>query len=98
MKTKEQWIDETIESFDGIQPAIGNQFTYEKVIQRISNPKRKYTLLQSRIFWQIAASVALLIMLNVLSVIIYNQTSGEDQSQVKSLANEYFSYIDTIKL
>ena len=97
MKIKEQWISETMESLDGIQPATGDPFIHDKIMRRLANSRDKHITLQPGILWQIAAGLALLITLNICSVVIYSKSTTTDQTQVKTLANEYFSYIDTIK-
>lgn len=97
MKTKEHWINETMMSLDGIKSAKSDPFIHEKVMERLNNDSQPIAL-PPRLFWQIAAGLALLISLNIFSLISYTRTSTTDQTPVKTLATEYFSYMETIKL
>jgi len=97
MNKMEQQIDKTLESLDGIHRAKSNYFMYEKVMQRINNDGLKTLTRQSRIIWQMAALILILISINLLSLVYFSKTSGQSQDNVKSIANEYFSYMDPIK-
>jgi hypothetical protein len=97
MKPKAQWISETMDSLEGIRRAGSDPLTYEKVMQRVQLPGKKTLYLQSGFVWRIAAGLTLLIGLNVLSLIYYSRSSKTAENHTKSLASEYFSYIDTLK-
>ena len=98
MKTKEKWINETMESLDGIKSAMSDPFIHEKVMERLNQDNTSPIALPPRLFWQIAAGLALLISLNIFSLLSYTTSSTTDQTPVKTLATEYFSYMETIKL
>ena len=98
MKTKEQWIDDTMESMEGITRAAGNPLLYDKVMSRLTNPRSGVISFTPRILWQIAAGIALLISINIFSVVYFSKSSVASKTQINKLASEYFSYIETIKL
>jgi hypothetical protein len=97
MKSNEQWINETLESLEGIMPSPGDPLLYEKVRSRISNTPQETIFFSQGLIWKIAAGIALLISINIFSIIHNNRSREVSQSQNNSLANEYFSYIETIK-
>jgi hypothetical protein len=98
MKTKEQWINETMDSLDGIQPATGDPLNMKKIMQQVQKKREPYILTQRHLILQIAAGLTLLISVNIFSLLNYNGTSNSEQTLVKTLATEYFSYMETIKL
>jgi hypothetical protein len=98
MKTKEQWIDETLESLDGIRRAGSDPMTYEKVMHRLRAPMTRRIQVQPGLVWRVAAGLTLLIGLNALSLFYFSRSSRESETQTKTLATEYFSYTNSIKL
>ncbi len=97
MNAKEEWIAQTMESLDGLRRAESDPGTYEKVMSRIRPEGIRRMTLRPSVIWRVAAGLALLIGLNVFSMVWFNRPSGTSQSEAKTLANDYFSYIGTIK-
>jgi hypothetical protein len=95
MKTKEKWIDETMEAFDGITRAEGDPFIHEKVMQRIHQNPPEIMRIQPALIWKIAAGIAVLVSINLFTLFHRNPSSVKDQTAVKTMASEYFSYIDS---
>ena len=95
MNTKEQWINKTLESLDGTGRAGLNPFIREKILQRVRTPLPEQISLKFSRVWKIAAVIILLISLNIFTLIHLQRSSGTFQDQVKSVASEYFSFIDT---
>ena len=98
MKTKEQWINETMESLEGISRAECDPRLYDRVMQALGNSRPGTIPFNPRLVWKIAAGLALLISVNILSIVHYSRTHESGQTQINTLASEYFSYINTIKL
>ena len=48
--------------------------------------------------WKIAAVILLLISLNVFTMVYFSKSSSGRANAAKSVASEYFSYVDTINL
>lgn len=97
MNSKEKWISDTMASIEGIRRAEWDTLAFEKVTERFRNPDRKIFVLTPRQLWQVAAGLALLISLNVLSLVYYPRSTDTSQNNVKTLASEYFSYLDSVK-
>jgi hypothetical protein len=97
METKEDWINKTMESLDGINRAESDPLLFDKVLKRIQHDNLAVISIRSRLVWRIAALILILITFNVFTL-VYSKTSGNSQNTAKSVANEYFSYIDSINL
>ena len=61
---KETWINEVLESTQGISPAIPNA----KLFNKIQNKIRKENILTTQWVWTAAASMAILVALNITLV------------------------------
>jgi len=98
MKAKEEWINRTIESIDDIQPAEPIPFLYQKIQARMPGNGGNVVLISTKMIWRVAACVALLAILNVLSVIHFHKSSmANSQSHSNPVANEYFSFMNTLQ-
>ena len=98
METKEEWINKALESLDGAKRAESDPILFDKVLQRIQYHKPIINSIRSRMIWRVAALILVLISFNVITMVYFAKTSGNSQNNVKSVANEYFSYIDSINL
>ena len=99
MKAKEEWIRETMESIDSIRSIDPNPFLYDKIIHRLETGNGKVLIIQMKTIWRVAAFIAILLMLNVLSAIHYHKSSfASTNEQANPFANEYFSYMKNIQL
>jgi hypothetical protein len=95
MNTKEQWINETMESLDGIRRATGDPLLGAKIAERLRAGNGRTLLLKPGMLLKIAAGLALLITINVFSVIYYARTTSLTDN-ANPLVSEYFTYIKTI--
>ncbi len=98
MNTKEQWINKTMESLDGIGRAGLSPFIREKILQNVHTPLPEQISVKFLRVWKIAAAIILLISLNIFTLIHLQRSSGTIQNPLKSVASEYFLYIDTYNL
>lgn len=98
METKENWINKTLESLDDVSRAESDPLLFDKALQLIQRDKPVIISIRSRMMWRVAALILLLISFNVFTLVYFAKTSGNSQINVKSVANEYFSYIDSINL
>jgi hypothetical protein len=98
METKEEWINKAMESLDGINRAESDPVIFEKVLHRVQHQNPAVISMYSRKIWKAAALILLLISFNVFTLVYFGKTSGNSQNTAKSVANEYFSYIDSINL
>jgi len=98
MEAKEEWINKAMESLDGANRAESDQYLFDKALQRIQNDIPTIISIRSRRIWRLAALILVLISFNVFTLLYFARASGNSQNNVNSVANEYFSYIDSINL
>lgn len=89
MKTKDTFIQETMNSLEGIKRAEVTPFLYQKVMRKIQNDGE--TTRPSLLRWTIA-TLLLLISLNAFSILYQNKIKNT-YSGGKAFRTEYFSYI-----
>jgi hypothetical protein len=95
MNTREQRIGEIMESLDGMHRAQGDPLLHEKVEARLGKSGRTAFLPATGLLLKIAAGLALLISVNVISVVYYTRSASAETSS-NPVATGYFSYIKTI--
>ena len=98
METKENWINKTLESLDDANRAGSDPLLFDKVMQRMQHDSPAVISIRSRMIWRAAALILILISLNVFTMVYFAKTPDNSQNTAKSVANEYFSYIDSINL
>jgi hypothetical protein len=98
METKEAWIEETMNALDGIARAESNPSFREKTMQGLRQNQTEMMKIQPGLIWKLAACIAILVTINIFTLISINPSAGTDHNTVKSVANEYFSYIDSYNL
>ncbi len=98
MKTKKEWVDKAMESLNGAGRAELNPFVRERILQGLSEPVTEQATVKPGLVWKIAAVILLLISLNVFTIVYYNRSSGSSSNPARSVASEYFSYIDHYNL
>ena len=98
MNTKDQWINQTMESLDGAGRAGLSPSIREKIPDRIQAPWAGTDSVAIGLVWKIAAVILLLISLNVFTLTVSHRSSGNTRDSAKSVASEYFSYIDNYNL
>jgi hypothetical protein len=96
MKTKEQWIDETMESLEGITQAKADPALFGRLQHLIVEAAPGRSMFPTRLLWKVAAGLALLITMNIVSYVQYNKSSDSGIAG-DPIASEYFTYIETIK-
>ena len=95
MEAKEKWIDETMESLEGIRSVQADPALRASILGNLSETGNKKPALSDGMLIRIAATVALLVTLNILAILFYAGNGNTQQSSRKSMATEYFSYFDT---
>jgi hypothetical protein len=98
METKENWINKTLESLNGVNRAESDPLLFEKALQRIQHGNPTIISIRSSMIWRVAALILVLISFNVFTMVYFTKASGISQNNVKSVAYEYFYYIDSINL
>jgi len=110
MNVKEQWTERTLGSLDGIRRAELSREVREKILQTFTDDRCQISdiryqssdiingTVRSSLVWKLAAVILLLISLNVFTMVYYSRTSGNAGNGAKSVASEYFSYMDNFNL
>jgi len=95
METKKEiWIAQTLSSVDDLKHvAISSNLN-----RRLADIPQEYSLMNQRIpskaVWLAAASIALLLTVNVLSV---RRVKKQSNTQETSIYSDYFSYIEILE-
>lgn len=97
METNEEKINKTMESLDGMDQAEMDPVIFDRILQRLRDQGPKVISIHKQLIWKAAALILILISINVFTMVFYTR-SGSSGNTVKSVATEYFSYIDSINL
>lgn len=95
MEPKENNINETLESLEGISRAQANPYLFQKVMNRMEN-MGKQVVTPVTIRWALA-TLALLVGINVFSI-LHNHKTSSSYKGTKAFQSEYFSYINNSNL
>jgi hypothetical protein len=98
MKTKEEWIDQTMESLDGIGRAECDPALYGRLMDGMAMREPVFRRFSPAAVWKAAALILLLITLNILTLFFYPVKDMQETTSADSAASEYFSYINSVKL
>jgi hypothetical protein len=98
MKTKEEWIGQTMESLDGIGRADYDPSLFERLMEVPASREPVIRRFSPPMLWKAAALILLLITLNILTLFFFNGNEKQETGTADSVASEYFSYINTVKL
>jgi hypothetical protein len=93
MTAKDQWIKETMESIEGIQPANANPFLFEKVLNRLQRPAKSISF---QLAWKAAAIIILLAVINFFTCIRYAE-KGKSTFSNNPFSYEYFNYMNNLQ-
>jgi hypothetical protein len=86
MTAKDQWIERTMESLDNLPQAEANPYLFEKVMNRMQRSEKE-SLLSKKLLLRLSFVLALLVLLNIISVKKYH--SGRSENDRSSADNEY---------
>lgn len=96
MDNKEKWIEDTLEMTTSVQMAELPATIADNVLKRLPSIQGEIVSLQPYTKWTIAASIALLIVLNSFTCIKFakrgNQSSTENQENM--MYTTYFSFVN----
>jgi len=94
MRQDENKIEQTLNMANHIQPVEPSSELLQRLKSIPSTIKNGYNLIPKRVVWMAAASIALLISLNLVSIRNYNPTTTTAETETTSDA--YFSYLKQI--
>ena len=98
MNTKETWIDETLNSLDGIRRAPADPDLFLKIQARAVLPEKKTSGLWKANNWRMAAGLAFLITLNIFGTVYYQHGQTTSLEVPAAVATDYLSYLSPINL
>ena len=89
-REKEQWIDRTLNSLDGIQPAIPPSNLQAGIMQRIQAERFRIIAdaVQASTIYRIAAGILLIITINVFACVAVSKSVTKEK-QLQSFAKQY---------
>lgn len=94
---KEKWIDDTLESLDGIRRADAPPGLFEKAMQGLSRGKARVVSMTRAQLWSAAACGLLLVVANLFMCIQFARSNPRGQSQQESFVREYFVFSEPLQ-
>ena len=93
MSRREQWIDETMNSLTGMQPAQAPAYMRQRISDAVKFPLKQRLSLS--VSWSLAAGLALLVSINIWTVLHFKneQKSMALTETSRAVASEYFNSI-----
>jgi len=88
----DQEIEKTLQTAERIGSAVPSEQLMARLKQIPANLQKGYSTVPKPIVWAIAASVALLIAMNILSLKNYSNS----QQSSDTTTNSYFDYLNTL--
>lgn len=89
---KEKWVENTLDSLEGIQRAEAPPGLLEKAMQRASRGKARIVSMTRTQVWSAAACGLVLIAANVFMCLQFSHSGQHAQSQQEAFAQEYFVF------
>ena len=89
---KEERINHILESSAEIKPAEANPFLYQKIINRVQQPRvQTVSIAKFRLNW--AAAIALIVAVNIAVLFVYHAKSGKQKEAyaLQTLSNQLSS-------
>jgi hypothetical protein len=93
MTAKDQWIRETLEIVEDVQPAKANPFLFEKVMNRL---QRTSKVISMQLAWKAAAIIILLTAINFFTCLHYAEKRKSAFSN-NPFSSEYFNFLNNLQ-
>jgi hypothetical protein len=97
MREKEEWIKTTMESIERINRAQLPEDLVEKITINAYTNQVRIISIRPISKWMAAASIVLLVCLNIFVIIQYNKSNIIAQNETNPFHDEYFAYLDYLK-
>ena len=98
MDAKESWINNTLNSLNGIQRATADPALLSNVLVKTDHNGSNITWFRQAKYWQVAAGLAFLVSFNIYTAFYHQNTRAHLPEAPAALAADYFSYLGPIKL
>ncbi|MGZ4054294.1 MAG: hypothetical protein ACXVPU_18430 [Bacteroidia bacterium] len=84
---KEKWINDVMNSLDGIKSPGVNPFLYNRILEKIGSGNSEYAPM--KLVWLAAASFILLIALNFTIIKAASSAHGNKKNELQKIAADY---------
>jgi hypothetical protein len=98
MKAKETWINDTLNSLDGIKRAASDPDLLLHLQAKLIQPEIRALPVRQHYYWSVAAGITLLIALNITGALYYRHADTVASEIPAAVATDYLSYLGPIKL
>ena len=92
MNPKEKWIEDRMNAGDFIERVPASEELISRLKAIPSQVKSTYDKVPKKVVWAVAASIAVLICINVISLNKYD-SSTEETATSSETSDSYFSYL-----
>ena len=89
MNKKEEWIEKSFDVTSYIKTAIPSEEFVNRLKSIPNSIKANYTLVPKKTIWAAAASVAILVCLNVLSANSYSSESESYSTSIETIDSDF---------
>lgn len=93
-ETENKWIDDTLESLQGIRRAGAPTDLFDKSMQRARQVKARGVTMSAAQVWSAAACVAVLLVANLFMCLDYSHLGKKQKTDKEMFINEYFTSSD----
>ena len=98
MEPKETWVDETLNSLDGIRRAQPDPGIFIWPGAKPATGRNMPPQILRPVFWRVAAGIALLIALNILGAIHFRNTHVPTPMVSEGIVSDYLYYLEPVNL
>ena len=91
MKEKELWIEETMKSLDSIPKVEISSELADKILKQRRSLRAKIIVMTSAQKWLVAASIFILLGINIFSVLHLLQNGKRQSASINPVYQEYLS-------
>ncbi|HAD14710.1 MAG TPA: hypothetical protein DCF33_19965 [Saprospirales bacterium] len=90
-ETENKWIDDTMESLQGIRRASASSDLFDRAMQRSMRIKARVVNMSAAQVWSAAACVVVLLVANLFMCLDYSHLGKKQRTDKEMFINEYFT-------
>ena len=96
MNMKEKWVEEIMQSIDNLQDVEVSDMLHARILQQIPIVQQRFSVLSKTAKWALVACILILIGLNGITILHYNEAQHKNANINVSIENpiytEYFAH------
>jgi hypothetical protein len=96
MNRKEQWIDDTLNTLEGVGQAILSETATKKILAATTRQPDIQRRLETSFIWKIAATLLILVTLNIMTGILTKSASNGSET-TEAASSGYLDYLTPIE-